>query len=105
MIANRGPAPAGAAVFPDGTWLPPLNGVQQAPPFPGFKDRPWSPVVRIDTDPRSRVQWYVHADGSVSCTQMVPSTDGKRTWIEPGWAVGHPVPSPPVHVAPATPRR
>gem|GEM_PF-5716168 len=90
-IGRTGPPPPGAAVFPDGTWLPPLNGVLEAPPFPGFEaGRPYAPVIRIDTDPVTGLQTWVHADGTRSNTQRIRREEGGRVWFEPGWVVGHP---------------
>jgi hypothetical protein len=96
-IGLLGRPPKGAAVFPDGTWLPPLNGVKEAPPFPGFGGRRrYAPVVRIHTDPKTGLQTYIHADGSASNTQLVKHTVGEESWLEPGWAVAHEVPNLPI---------
>lgn len=91
---DRSP-PAGAARFPDGTWLPPLNGVERAPPFPA---RTCAPVVGIYTDPATGMQWFVHADGARSTTQLVRIEEGGRVREEPGWVFGRPI-------APRTPWR
>ncbi|MEM7199555.1 MAG: hypothetical protein AAF628_04775 [Planctomycetota bacterium] len=95
-IGKHGEPPQGAAVFPDGTWLEPINGVKEAPPFPGFNGRPYAPVVQIYTNPTYGIQYYVHADGTVSNTQMAETSDGTRTWMEATWLVGHPVPTQPI---------
>lgn len=89
-IGNTGKPPHGAAVFPDGTWLPPLNGVKVAPKFPGFAPGfPYAPVVKIVKGDKN-VSWYIHADGSHSSTQLVETTQGGRTFKQAAWAVGNP---------------
>ena len=87
---RRGKAPAGACVFPDGTWHPPLNGVKAAPPFPGFAEGyKYSPVVKI-VHGDGNIDWFQHADGSVSTTQLLPTMQHGRKFIQAGWAVGNP---------------
>lgn len=99
-IGRTGPPAPGAAVFPDGTWLPPLNGVGFAPhPCPWPPDRPYSPVIAVITGDKG-MQWYRHADGSHSTTQLVRRTEGNRTWTEPGWVVGTPAKELPVRIGP-----
>ncbi|HHI80805.1 MAG TPA: hypothetical protein ENK02_12615 [Planctomycetes bacterium] len=93
-IGRTGPRPPQAILFPDGTWLLPINGVKKAPPFPGFPPgRPYAPVVSIYTDPATGLSWYVHADGSRSNVQMVRREEGGRVWEEAGWVVGTPTKS------------
>src|SRR5690606_36359339 len=55
--------------LPDGTSVPPLNGVERPAILPWPPHRPWSPIVGKETD-EDGVQWYVHADGSSTTTQM-----------------------------------
>ena len=99
-IGKTGTPPHGAAVFPDGTWLEPLNGVEVAPPFPGFAPGyPYAPVVEIVQGDKG-VSWYIHADGSTSSTQLVETTQEGRTFLQPGWAVGNPTKVLPVDTAP-----
>ncbi len=93
-IGNYGPAPAGVVLFPDGTWLRPLNGVTDPPPFPGFADRPYAPVVSILTEPKHGVQWYLHADGTESTTQLAQT---ERGTLEPIWIVGTKIKPQPIH--------
>jgi hypothetical protein len=67
-----GPAPAPAPKstmlkLPDGSEVAPLNGVL-VPAAMVWGDRPWSPIVRID---HTTIDWYVHADGSLSTTLEV----------------------------------
>jgi len=96
-IGHRDAAPEGAARFPDGTWLEPLNGVEHAPPFPMEQlDFDLGPVVLVYTNPETRVQWYIHTGGAVSTTWLMEHKEGDRTWREPGWIVGRPIPSLPV---------
>mgnify|MGYP006921591956 CR=1 FL=1 len=97
-IGRRTQPPAkGAVVFPDGTWLPVLNGVDNPPPYPGFsRGYPYAPVTQIVTDDKG-VQWYIHADGSRSSPQnMEYSEGGKKLGTRPGWAVGNPYDKKPV---------
>ena len=56
-------------VFPDGSKLPPLNGVEVPAPMEWPGERPYSPVVRRMRDQRGR-EWYIHADGSRTSTWM-----------------------------------
>jgi hypothetical protein len=95
-IGKTGTPPDGAAVFPDGTWLEPLNGVEKAPPFPGFRNGDFKPVVRIHTNPQTGLQWYIHEGDMVSTTQLVTHESGDKKWTSPEWVVGHPVPTKPV---------
>jgi hypothetical protein len=96
-IGHRDAPPEGAAVFPDGTWLEPLNGVERAPPFPSEQlDFDLGPVVLVYTNPDTRVQWFIHTGGAVSTTWPMEHRAGDRTWREPGWIVGRPAPSLPV---------
>lgn len=57
--------------FPDGTWLPTLNGAKNCKPVE-FSARPYSPVVRKEFDAKSKISWYIHADGSRSTTLKSP---------------------------------
>lgn len=96
-IGRFGTPPPGSAVFPDGTWLPPLNGVTEAPPYPeDGTQRPFSPIVRIYRNPQSGQEWYVHADGSYSTTWMAETTEPGRHYRTPMWEVAHQVPTLPV---------
>jgi hypothetical protein len=56
--------------FPDGTYLPALNGAKNPKPVE-FEGRPYAPVVRKAYDPKYKVYWYVHADGSYSTTRQM----------------------------------
>jgi hypothetical protein len=59
--------------MPDGSQLPPLNGVREAgdPTWP--HDRPYAKVVGTKTV--NGIDYYVHADGSTTTTIMVWRTD------------------------------
>ncbi|HLQ36847.1 MAG TPA: hypothetical protein VK348_03535 [Planctomycetota bacterium] len=64
--------------LPDGTCLPPLNGVQQSgpvsrPPTAG----PLPPVTGIQVDD-SGLEWYEHEDGSLTMSRFVWRKDHKR---------------------------
>lgn len=54
--------------FPDGSYLPALNGATNAKPVV-FRDRPYAPVIGKKKDSSGR-QWYEHEDGSFSTTFM-----------------------------------
>jgi hypothetical protein len=55
-------------LLPDGTTVPVLNGAFGAPALGWPKDRPWSPIIRKETDKQGD-EWYVHEDGSYTITQ------------------------------------
>lgn len=96
-IGRRTRPPQGAVLFPDGTWLPALNGVKKAPPFPGFSPGyPYAPVISIQTADDG-IQWYIHADGTRSAPQNMKYGEGGKTLgTRPGWAVGNPYEKKPV---------
>lgn len=54
-------------LLPDGTEVAPLNGVVD-PPKVIWGDRPYSPIVRVT---HSTIDWYLHADGSLTTTLEV----------------------------------
>ncbi|MBK8098867.1 MAG: hypothetical protein IPK26_17270 [Planctomycetes bacterium] len=64
-----GPA-ADQLVLPDGTSVPALNDARGVPPLQQFwGQRPWSPIVRVERSDLG-IDWYVHADGTRSTTEM-----------------------------------
>ena len=69
--ADPGPAVAvDQLALPDGTSVPALNGARGAPPLQQFwGQRPWSPIVRVERSDLG-IDWYVHADGTRSTTEM-----------------------------------
>ena len=77
--------------LPDGTFVAALNGAVDPAPLQQFwgSQVPWSPIVGVERD--QGVDWYRHANGSYSTTQMVWRSDLK------GYAamtrVGHPGPA------------
>ncbi len=94
------PSAAGAAVpadrsrqleLPDGTFVPALNGaVEPAPLATYWGPFPWSPNGGIESG--QGVDWYRHADGSYSTTQMVWRRDlGREVAMT---RVAHPGPAP-----------
>lgn len=99
------PVPAAAATpadrsrqleLPDGTFVPSLNGAVGAAPLAQHwgSQIPWSPIVGIENNDQG-VDWYRHANGSYSTTQMVWRSDLKRH--EAMTRVGHRGPdAPPV---------
>jgi hypothetical protein len=74
--ASAGIPEADCIAYPDGTKLPPLNGVKKAPQMV-FNPRlmPFAKVVRKELDPRTGIEWYIHENGVRSTTRLQP--DGK----------------------------
>lgn len=64
-------------VFPDGTALPPLNGVEKPGPVQWPEGRPYSPVVGKHTEPNG-LEWYDHADGTMTTTTVTWRKDLNR---------------------------
>ncbi|MCB9919679.1 MAG: hypothetical protein H6832_14845 [Planctomycetes bacterium] len=87
----RSRAPAGGTHFrlPDGTFAPCLNGIHHAPPMQWPRDVPWSAIRRKIVD-RQGKEWYEHADGSYSTTEMMYRSDLGHS--EPVVQVRNPVP-------------
>ncbi|MBK8096158.1 MAG: hypothetical protein IPK26_03575 [Planctomycetes bacterium] len=54
-------------LLPDGTEVAPLNGVAN-PPKVLWGDRPYSPIVKVT---HTTIDWYLHADGSLTTTLEV----------------------------------
>ncbi len=74
--ANAQPAAATAVdhthdlALPDGTFVPALNGATDPAPLQQFWGPfAWSPIVGVRQG--AGIDWYEHADGSMSTTQMV----------------------------------
>lgn len=61
-------------LLPDGTWARALNNVKNAPKLDWPPWIPYSPIVERVVDARGQ-EWYRHADGSMSTTQMTWRTD------------------------------
>jgi len=81
--------------FPDGTWLPALNGVESPPPFQGWDPhRPYSPVVGIID--AGALQWYRHADGSKSTVRTFRLASEHGVEMVTGWGVLHPTEAKPL---------
>src|SRR5262245_38438417 len=55
--------------FPDGTALPPLNGVTKAPKITWHRLLPYTKVVGKERDAQGR-DWYVHENGARSTTYI-----------------------------------
>jgi hypothetical protein len=82
--------------LPDGTFVATLNGAVDAAPLQQFWGQvPWSPIVGVERNDQG-LDWYRHADGSYSTTQMVWRSDLQREVAMT--RVGHPGPAvtPPV---------
>lgn len=60
---------ADCILYPDGTRLPPLNGVTKAPQLSFHRNQPFTRVVGIERDARGR-EWYVHENGIRSTTYL-----------------------------------
>ncbi len=58
--------------LPDGTSVPPLNGVAD-PPRLVWTNPEYAPIVR--TEHNGDYDWYVHADGTYSTTLMIWRSD------------------------------
>jgi len=80
--------------LPDGSYVPALNGAEGAPPLQLFWEagRPWSPIVGVARSDAG-VDWYVHADGSRSTTEMKWRSDLGR--LDALTRVAHPGDAPP----------
>lgn len=78
---DESPPAAGLLTLPDGSRIRALNGVKEPVALLWPPELPWSPITGTQTDPDG-LQWYVHADGSRSTTQMVWRSDlGRETAI------------------------
>ena len=78
--------------LPDGTTVETLNDAVDAAPLAQFwGQHPWSPIIGVDRS-SAGVDWYRHADGSYSTTQMVWRKDlGRHAAMT---RVAHPGPAP-----------
>jgi hypothetical protein len=90
--AAQPPAPAAdhtrELALPDGTFVPTLNDSIDAPPLAEYWGTwPWSPIVGVQRS-EAGIDWYQHADGSCSTTQMVWRSDYNRYMAMT--RVGHP---------------
>lgn len=61
---------ADCIVYPDGTRLPPLNGVKKAPPIQFHRMIPFTKVLRKEFDKATGLEWYVHENGARSTTRV-----------------------------------
>jgi hypothetical protein len=94
------PEPSRRLELPDGTSVPALNDAIDAAPLQQFWGNwPWSPIIGVVRGANG-IDWYEHADGSCSTTQMVWRSDlGRHLAMT---RVAHPGPAP---AAPAIARR
>jgi hypothetical protein len=78
--------------LPDGTFVATLNGAVDAPSMKDFWGPfDWSPIVGTERS-SAGVDWYEHADGSFSTTEMVWRPDlGRKAAMT---RVAHPGPAP-----------
>lgn len=78
--------------LPDGSTMPTLNGATDAPSMKDYWGPfPWSPIVGTERS-SAGLDWYRHADGSYSTTQMVWRSDLGR--MAAMTRVAHPGPTP-----------
>lgn len=56
--------------YPDGTYLPPLNGAKKAPAMTFHKYVPFTKVVRKEFDKATGLEWYIHENGARSTTRV-----------------------------------
>jgi hypothetical protein len=91
--AANSPDPSRALVLPDGTAVPCLNGAHDCESLArAWGNWPWSPIVGVQRSDVG-VEWYVHADGSRSTTEMKFRSDlGRDDAIT---RVAHPGDAPP----------
>lgn len=90
-------APSRELLLPDGTSVPTLNDTVDAAPLARYWGPfPWSPIVGVRSG--AGIDWYEHADGSFSTTQMVWRSD--LGCMAAMTRVAHPGP-PPAAAAPA----
>lgn len=63
-------------LLPDGSRVPALNGARSPKPMSEVwpVSVPWSPITGVEHSPAG-IDWFVHADGSRSTTQMVWRAD------------------------------
>jgi hypothetical protein len=82
-------------LLPDGSRVALLNGATNARPLAEAwpQDRPWSPIVRVERSDVG-VDWYVHADGCRSTTEMRWRADIGR--MDAVTRIGQPVAAPPI---------
>jgi hypothetical protein len=87
-------------LLPDGTRVPALNGATGAKPLSEAwpRDVPYSPIVRTERT-SAGVDWYVHADGSRSTTEMKWRADLGRS--DAVTRLARPTPTAPVAPVPA----
>ena len=96
--ANQSEAVSRKLELPDGTFVATLNDAVNAPALSTYWGPfDWSPIIGTERS-SAGVDWYKHADGSYSTTQMVCRSDlgGNEAMT----AVAHPGPEP-VNTAPA----
>lgn len=68
--ASAGIPPEDCITYPDGTKLPPLNGIKKAPPIVFHRLIPFTKVLRKEFDKASGLEWYVHENGARSTTRL-----------------------------------
>jgi len=84
--------PSRRLALPDGTFVDSLNDTVDAPPLTDYWGPfDWSPIIGIERS-SADVDWYKHADGSYSTTQMVWRSDLGRDAAMT--RVAHPGPDP-----------
>jgi hypothetical protein len=78
--------------LPNGTFVDALNGAVDSPPMSDYWGPfDWSPIIGIERS-SAGVDWYKHADGSYSTTEMVMRSDlGRKVAMT---RVAHPGPAP-----------
>ena len=99
--APKAPERADAAAtwrMPDGSFMAPLNGAIDPAPLAWPPNVPWSPIVGREPG-AAGLEWYVHADGSRSTTEMKWRADLGR--LDAVTRLARPGPSAPA--APTTP--
>ena len=89
---------ATALLLPDGSRVPALNGARSPQPMREVwpVSVPWSPITGVEHSPAG-IDWFVHADGSRSTTQMVWRADLGR--MDAMTRLARPMPRTPLPVA------
>jgi hypothetical protein len=89
--------------LPDGTTVSARNGVAHPAPMSWSRDVPFAPIVATvaaDYTGHGRLEWYRHADGTMTTTVMIDARTAGVQRRKPVTIVAHPLP---VLEAPRTP--
>ncbi|MBK8097680.1 MAG: hypothetical protein IPK26_11270 [Planctomycetes bacterium] len=98
LAARVAPSTGHQLLLPDGSAVPALNGAIDPAPLERYWGAfPWSPIVGRERS-SAGIEWYRHADGSYSTTEMVFVEQlGKQIALT---RVAHPGPEQPPNTPP-----